>query len=227
MKKKLVGCLLFCCVAWVAQSQTSHVKMVTNYGTMEIKLFDNTPWHRDNFLKLVNAHFYDSLSLRNESMGMYVNLGHKQMKLIDGDTNYADIHFPVPAEYSKKNFRCRRGIAQWVDGSPFHAPRHSAYGFDIMQARLLDSLTFLQKQSDLEDYFSKHFKNSPRADRIVHMDSYHTIFGKIIKGYKVVGKINWVMYQNSLFWTKLRTTKSLDDLAAPPETPMIITIIKI
>ena len=33
----------------------------TNYGNMTFELFDETPWHRDNFVKLVEEDFYDGL----------------------------------------------------------------------------------------------------------------------------------------------------------------------
>src|SRR5678815_3561799 len=40
---------------------TSRIIIRTDSGTMIVKLYDRTPLHRDNFLKLVQQHFYDSL----------------------------------------------------------------------------------------------------------------------------------------------------------------------
>src|ERR1700756_4062028 len=37
------------------------VAISTNYGLIKIKLYNETPLHRDNFVKLVKAHYYDSL----------------------------------------------------------------------------------------------------------------------------------------------------------------------
>src|ERR1051326_4209806 len=37
------------------------VEMVTSKGTMIIRLSDSTPLHRDNFIKLVNQHYYDGI----------------------------------------------------------------------------------------------------------------------------------------------------------------------
>src|SRR5882762_8840564 len=37
------------------------IKLTTDSGIIVIRLYDSTPLHRDNFVKLVNAHFYDSL----------------------------------------------------------------------------------------------------------------------------------------------------------------------
>src|SRR2546430_968602 len=37
------------------------VEMVTSKGTMVIRLSDSTPLHRDNFIKLINQHFFDGI----------------------------------------------------------------------------------------------------------------------------------------------------------------------
>ena len=44
-----------------AQTSTSEVLLETTAGNIRIALFDETPQHRDNFLKLVQEHVYDSL----------------------------------------------------------------------------------------------------------------------------------------------------------------------
>ena len=44
----------------VDNNKTPMVEMQTNMGTLKIKLYDNTPQHRDNFIKLVEQGFYDS-----------------------------------------------------------------------------------------------------------------------------------------------------------------------
>jgi hypothetical protein len=41
---------------------TKDVEMVTDHGTIIIRLSDETPIHRNNFIKLVNQQFYDSIA---------------------------------------------------------------------------------------------------------------------------------------------------------------------
>ncbi len=41
-------------------TKETQVKIVTTEGTIKIKLYNETPLHRDNFIKLANSHFYDS-----------------------------------------------------------------------------------------------------------------------------------------------------------------------
>ena len=48
----------------INQADTSKMAMVlikTQYGNIKIRLSNETPLHRDNFIKLVQQHFYDSL----------------------------------------------------------------------------------------------------------------------------------------------------------------------
>ena len=42
-------------------NKTTRVEMVTSEGRMVFELYNDTPLHRDNFLKLVNEHIYDGL----------------------------------------------------------------------------------------------------------------------------------------------------------------------
>ena len=52
----LMAALLISC-----QPKTKMVKITTVHGDMIVKLYDETPEHRDNFIKLVEEGFYDSL----------------------------------------------------------------------------------------------------------------------------------------------------------------------
>ena len=47
----------------------------TSFGNMKIKLFNETPQHRDNFLKLVKEHFYDSLLFHRVIEGFMIQGG--------------------------------------------------------------------------------------------------------------------------------------------------------
>jgi len=43
----------------IAQNE-SHVRIITSYGSIILKLYDQTPQHRDNFLKLVKDGYYNN-----------------------------------------------------------------------------------------------------------------------------------------------------------------------
>ena len=73
----------------------------TSLGNMKVKLFNETPQHRDNFLKLVREHFYDSLLFHRVIQEFMIQGGDPDSKhaepakfLGDGDLKYT-----VPAEF--------------------------------------------------------------------------------------------------------------------------------
>ena len=43
------------------KEKTRYVEIETKFGTMKVMLYNETPLHRDNFLKLVKEGYYDSL----------------------------------------------------------------------------------------------------------------------------------------------------------------------
>lgn len=85
----------------------------TEFGNMKIKLFNETPKHRDNFLKLVREHFYDSLLFHRVIQDFMIQGGDPDSKhaepskfLGDGDLKYT-----IPAEFApslchKKGMLC-------------------------------------------------------------------------------------------------------------------------
>lgn len=52
MKKLLLLSTLFVLIVSLAAAKNRKVKVITPYGTMVIRLYDQTPKHRDNFVKL-------------------------------------------------------------------------------------------------------------------------------------------------------------------------------
>ncbi len=61
MQKTILAALLILVSLPASAQRDRKVKVITEYGTMVIRLYDQTPLHRDNFVKLVKRHFYDSL----------------------------------------------------------------------------------------------------------------------------------------------------------------------
>ena len=60
MKKTIILMLMLTFTA-LSKAQTNEVLLETTEGNIRVMLYDDTPIHRDNFLKLVNEQFYDSL----------------------------------------------------------------------------------------------------------------------------------------------------------------------
>jgi peptidyl-prolyl cis-trans isomerase B (cyclophilin B) len=63
MTKTLLSLLFFCCLltSCAQNKKESVITIKTSYGDMVAVLYDETPKHKENFLKLANAKFFDSL----------------------------------------------------------------------------------------------------------------------------------------------------------------------
>lgn len=80
---------------------TETILISTPYGDMKLKLFNETPKHRDNFLKLVREHYYDSLLFHRVIQDFMIQGGdpdskHAEPAKLLGD---GDLKYTVPAEF--------------------------------------------------------------------------------------------------------------------------------
>ncbi|HAI84993.1 MAG TPA: transcriptional regulator, partial [Chitinophagaceae bacterium] len=62
-------------VAVTPKSKEKLVEIMTSMGTIVVKLYDSTPQHRDNFVRLVKEGFYDSLLFHRVIDGFMVQGG--------------------------------------------------------------------------------------------------------------------------------------------------------
>lgn len=111
----------------------------TSLGNMKLKLFNETPQHRDNFLKLVREHYYDSLLFHRVIQDFMIQGG-------DPDSKYAepskllgdgDLKYTIPAEFvpilcHKKGMLC--AARNGDDVNPSKAS--SAAQFYIVQGKV-------------------------------------------------------------------------------------------
>src|SRR4051812_13782051 len=74
----------------------------TAYGNMKIKLFEETPLHKANFIKLVNEHYFDSLLFHRVINNFMIQGGDKLSKYAKpGDSlGHGELDYKLPAEFN-------------------------------------------------------------------------------------------------------------------------------
>jgi len=119
-------------------SRTAIVLIQTQYGNIKIRLSNQTPLHRDNFLKLAKQGFYDSLLFHRIIAGFMIQGGDPYSKyakrfVVLGDS---DIHYTVPAEIMPNLFHKRGMLCAARNGDDVN-PLHASSGcqFYITQGR--------------------------------------------------------------------------------------------
>jgi peptidyl-prolyl cis-trans isomerase B (cyclophilin B) len=119
----------------------------TPYGDMKVKLFNETPRHRDNFIKLVKEGFYDSLLFHRV-------INHFMIQGGDPDSKYAndtavlgngDVDHWIPAEFNKKLYHKKGMLAAAREGDDINPGKESSGSqFYIVMGKTFDSAA-LQK----------------------------------------------------------------------------------
>ena len=198
---------LFCCFSMffgavaVAQTQIKikrkdkkrDIEMVTTDGTFVLRLSDSTPIHRDNFLRLIKSHFYDSLLFHRVIKNFMIQAGDPKSKnavpgMALGDSGTA----PIPAEFRVTLFH-KRGVLAAARESDDVNPQKASSGsqFYIVQGKkytdsLLDSVEVKRLKRKIPDYQRSVYKTIGGAP---FLDQNYTIFGEVVSGMDIIDRI--------------------------------------
>ena len=119
-------------------SRTAIILIKTQYGNIKIRLSNQTPLHRNNFLKLAEQGFYDSLLFHRIIAGFMIQGGdpcskHAKRFVVLGDS---DNKYTIPAEITPNLFHKRGMLCAARDGDDVN-PLHASSGcqFYITQGR--------------------------------------------------------------------------------------------
>lgn len=191
MKKQLLLLLLLLSFGTV-MAKNRKVKIITPYGTMIIRLYDQTPQHRDNFIKLVKAHFYDSTLFHRVINTFMIQGGDPESKHAQAGAmlGNGDVSYTVPAEFELDLYHIKGALAAARDNNPMKAS--SGCQFYIVQGKQwtdeqLDKLeeTRLGGRKIPVDQRERY----KRIGGTPQLDQSYTIFGQVVKGMDVIDKI--------------------------------------
>lgn len=173
-----------------ADAQKYRALIDTDYGTIKLELFDKTPLHRDNFVKLAKEGFYDGLLFHRVIPKFMIQGGDPDSKnaasgqqLGEGDLGYR-----IPAEFVPEYFHQRGALAQARDDNP--QKESSASQFYIVAGKKFTEEDFEKLKQTRKVVVPEWRKQTYRdIGGAPHLDSNYTVYGQVLKGMEVVDSI--------------------------------------
>jgi peptidyl-prolyl cis-trans isomerase B (cyclophilin B) len=168
------------------------VLMVTDSGNLILRLKDETPLHRDNFIKLVKSKYYNDISFHRVIAGFMIQAGDEKTKPKADSTRFLK-SYTLPAEISPDFFHKKGMLAAARMGDNVNPKRESSgVQFYIVQGKV-----FNDKSLDSVETYRLNGRKIPVEQREVyktvggapHLDQTYTIFGELVYGFDVLDKI--------------------------------------
>ncbi len=174
----------------VADSVEHEVLISTDLGDITVKLYNTTPRHRDNFLKLVNQGFYDSLLFHRVIRNFMIQGGDPESKNAPAGTmlGNGDVGYTIPAEFIDTLFHKKGALCAARTENPERAS--SGCQFYIVEGQV-----FTEEQVQMLE-LQRGIKLSPEQKLVYTtvggspwLDKNYTIYGEVVSGLGVVDKI--------------------------------------
>ena len=193
MKKIIL--ILVCVVMYAtAFAQSTKVLIETTKGNITVMLYDETPLHRDNFIKLVESNFYDSILFHRVIKDFMIQAGDPTSKNAAPDVllGDADTDYTIPSEFVYPKYYHKKGALAAARTSDDENPERRSSGsqFYIVQGRTftdekLDKYEVhlgIKMPAEIREYY-KTVGGTP------HLDTQYTVFGEVLDGMDVVNEI--------------------------------------
>ena len=171
----------------------------TSLGDIGIQLFEDTPLHRANFLKLAHAHFYDSTTFHRVIKDFMIQGGDpyskdpaKKAMAGQGGPGYT-----IPAEILPNHFHAKGMLAAARMGDQMNPKRESSGSqFYLVQGKPMTETEVSRTEMQLKGVLGQDFAFSPEAREAYKtiggtpfLDGQYTVFGKVISGMDVIDKV--------------------------------------
>jgi len=168
----------------------TRVKITTDSGVMVIRLYDKTPQHRDNFIKLANEHFFDSLLFHRVIQGFMIQGGDPQSKYAQPGQmlGMGDVGYTIPAEFDTSLFHKKGALS--AARTPNPAKASSGCQFYIVQGNKLTDADINNMEMGKGIKYSAKQRNIYKTiGGTPFLDMDYTVFGEVESGLNVIDKI--------------------------------------
>lgn len=160
------------------ENPENEVIIETKHGVMKLRLYDDTPLHRANFVKLIKEGFYDNAEFYRIIYSFVIQGGDLNKKL----------NYRIPAEFNPKYFHKKGALAMARTDNPemlsspsdfyiVHGEQYGEYDIDVRALQAGIELTSEQRETYL------------KQGGTIDLDQKYTVFGEVIEGFEVIDLI--------------------------------------
>ena len=170
--------------------------IITTHGTMRIRLYDKTPLHRDNFVKLVSEKYYDGIRFHRVIEGFMIQTGDPYSRdtamINKWGTGVPD--YTIPAEFIK-DYHHKKGALAAARKGDLANPRKASSGSQF------------------------YIVHDPQ--NCAHLDGQYSIFGEVVQGLEIIDQIATIAtdyYDRPCEDVIIKTIKPVVELAPAKES---------
>lgn len=167
-------------------STRQRVCLETTEGNIVLELYNETPLHRNNFIKKVNEGVYNRRTFNRVISGFVVQCGEEQEEDI------------IPSEIRYPQFFHRRGVLAMgrCTADPTHELKSADEQFYISWGKMNDDRMMHRADSlmnvwsygrvKMDDKVREYYKTNPG---LPSLDGSYTIFGEVVEGLDIIERI--------------------------------------
>jgi len=191
MKRFILFCtagLLMFFLNSCSSDDSTYASIETSYGTMVVRLFNSTPQHRDNFIRLANEGFYDSLMFHRVISGFMIQGGDPNSKFAgpQDQLGFGSPGYTLDAEIGALHFKGALAAAR--DMNP--EKRSSGSQFYIVHGNNVNDSTLdnIELQKGIV-YTPEERDLYKKVGGAPFLDGDYTVFGEVVEGMEVIDAI--------------------------------------
>ena len=173
------------------------LKIETSAGDIIVKLYNETPKHRDNFIKLAEEGTYEGTLFHRVIKDLMIQAGDPESKNAPKGKmlGAGDVGYTVPAEFVYPKYFHKKGALSAARQGDNVTPKKESSGcrFYIVTGKFFTEMELdkMTKEKGIE--FTPEQKEAYMLEGgTPHLDGNYTVFGEVIQGMKVVDKIQFV-----------------------------------
>ena len=175
------------------KTEMTKVLLKTTMGDIVIALYDETPLHKENFIKLVNEKYYDGVLFHRIIQNFMIQTGDPESKtakpgqmLGNGGPGYT-----IPAEFVTGLYHKRGAVAAARMGDNVNPKKESSGSqFYIVDGRVFNASELNRVIQMTGKVYSQEQVNAyTTIGGAPHLDGDYTVFGEVVSGMEIVDKI--------------------------------------